>query len=323
MIALLCSSFWQALPKALIIIGICFLALFLICFVLSFIGFKITFGRPSKKTTAESTGIYSSFVGVMKQGREYFLSLNPKDVYITSFDGLKLHAYFYEHPQSKGTVVLMHGYHGNPLLGYGPVFDYFINRGYSILLTDHRAHGKSEGKYLTFGVKESKDCADWAKYIAKNYPSRPISIHGVSMGGATVCMASDLPDLPSEVKLMVNDCGYTTPDEIVSRVRKSMHIPFFPFHLFLRFFAKTLAGFSLKEKSSTKCVANSTLPQLFIHGGQDKLIPYEMGLSNYNASNGIEKRMALEESAGHGLAYITNKEKITKDLDYFYGKYIG
>ena len=82
----------------------------------------------------------------------------------------------------------MHGYHGNPYTDFGPVLEKFKNLGYSLLLPYQRTHGKSEGKYLTFGVKESKDCLYWAKYIAKRFPNRSISLHGISMGGATVAM---------------------------------------------------------------------------------------------------------------------------------------
>ena len=317
---LLTSSFLQILPKVLIIIAIVIGALFLLTFIPTLFIFKKSFGR-GKDPISDSNPLYADYIPLMKEGAEYFLSLKPEHLYINSFDNLKLHALFYKHPNAKGTIILMHGYHGKALYDFGPVFKLFIEKGYSILLPDQRAHGESEGKYLTFGVFESEDCLAWAKLIAQKFPNMPISLHGVSMGGATVCMTSNL-DLPSEVKLIVDDCGYTSPHAIISSVRKSMKLPAFPFQLYVSFFTKTLAKFSLKQKDSAKCVSECKLPQLFIHGGKDELISIDMGKQIYNSSSAIDKRMAVEESAGHALAYMANKEKIAVDINYFYDKYV-
>jgi pimeloyl-ACP methyl ester carboxylesterase len=136
----------------------------------------------------------------MKEGEKYFKSLNYEEIIVSSFDNLKLHAYFYENPNSKGTVIFMHGYHGSPLNDFGPVIKKFKEMGYSSLLPYQRTHGKSQGKYITFGVKESKDCLTWAKYIANRYPNRSIALHRISLGGASVGMASCFEDLPKEVR---------------------------------------------------------------------------------------------------------------------------
>ncbi|MBR3863883.1 MAG: alpha/beta fold hydrolase [Clostridia bacterium] len=317
---LLLTNFLQILPNILIIIASTIVALFLITFIITLIIFKNAFGR-GKGSMAEDNELYKDYIAEMKEGGEYFLSLNPEHIYINSFDNLKLHALFYEHPNSKGTIILMHGYHGEGICDFGPVFKPFIEKGYSILLPDQRAHGKSEGKYLTFGIFESEDCLAWARLIAQKFPNRPISLHGVSMGGATVCMTSNL-QLPSEVKLIVDDCGYTSPYAIISSVRKSMKLPRFPFQLYVGILTKVFAKFSLKQKDSTVCVSECKLPQLFIHGGSDRLIPVEMGKQIYNSSSAIDKRIAIEESADHALAYMKNKEKISVDIDYFYDKYM-
>ena len=317
---LLLSSLAELLPKILIITAFVVAGLFLLTFIPTVIIFKKSFGR-GKDPIIDNNPLYKDYIPQMNEGSNYFLSLNPEHLYIKSFDNLKLHAYFYEHPNAKGTIILMHGYHGKGLCDFGPVFKFFIEKGYSILLPDQRAHGESEGKYLTFGVFESEDCLAWAKLIAKKFPNRPISLHGVSMGGATVCMTSNL-DLPNEVKLIVDDCGYTSPKEIISSVRKNMKLPAFPFQLYVSFLTKTLAKFSLTQKDSAKCVSECKLPQLFIHGGSDELIPIEMGKQIFASSSAIDKRIAVEESAGHALAYMKNKEKISIDIDYFYDKYV-
>lgn len=304
----------------LIILG-ALLLLLAICFLITYVIFKKAFGRD-KNIATETNPIYEQYREFMKQGAEWFLALKPEKVTITSKDGLKLSGLFYETENARGTVIFMHGYHGNPTHDFGPVLPHFKAEGYSLLLPDQRAHGESEGKYLTFGVKESEDCLLWAKYVAKRFPKRSISLHGISMGGATVAMASCLEDLPEEVKLIANDCGFTSPDEIISSVRKSMKLPKFPFQYFVRFLAKTLAKFSLKEKNSSDCYAKSKLPALFIHGEEDNFVPYYMGKENYQKSSATDKILISVKGAGHGLAYITEPERVRSELTEFYNKHM-
>ncbi|MBQ9782179.1 MAG: alpha/beta hydrolase [Clostridia bacterium] len=295
--------------------------IFLIIFIFSFIVLKKAFGR-SKILATENNPIYEKYQPLMKEGERYFKKLNYEELTIISYDNLKLKAYFYENPNSKGTVIFMHGYHGNPLTDFGPVIKTFKEMGYSLLLPYQRAHGKSQGKYVTFGVNESKDCLKWAKYIAKRYPNRSIALHGVSLGGATVGMASSFEDLPKEVKVIANDSGFSSPDDIISSVRKSMKLPFFPFQLIVRLYAKVFAKFSLTKNSVTKSYEKSKIPALFIHGEEDDYVPYYMGVQNYEKSNAKEKLLISVKGAGHGLAYMTEPERVTKELADFYNKHM-
>ncbi len=295
--------------------------LFIIILIFVFIVFKKSFGR-SKKLSTENNPIYEKYLPLMKEGANYFKSLNPEEIVIKSHDNLSLYGYFYENENSKGTVIFMHGYHGNPFNDFGPVLKKFKEMGYSLLLPYQRAHGKSQGKYITFGVNESKDCLKWAKYVANKYPNRSIALHGISLGGATVGLASSFKELPKEVKLVANDCGFSSPDAIISSVRKSMKMPFFPFQLIVRAYAKIFAKFSLTQHSVAKSYEESQIPALFIHGENDDYVPYFMGLENYNKSNAKEKLMISVKGAGHGLAYITEPEKVTKQLKEFYDKHM-
>ena len=299
---------------------LCFAFFMLVSFIMAYIIFKKAF-RRSETTASANNSIYKEYQDLMKQGADYFFSLNPKEVWITSHDALKLCGMFYENPNSRGTVIFMHGYHGNPFTDFGPVLKHFSDMGFSLLLPYQRAHGKSQGEYLTFGVKESKDCLAWANYLAEKYPGRSIALHGISMGGATVGMASCL-DLPKEVKLIANDCGFTSPDAIISSVRKSMKLPYFPFQLIVRLYAKLFATFSLTENDASKCYGKSQIPALFIHGEADDFVPYAMGVENYENSTATDKIMISVKDAGHGLAYIIDPRRVTKELTDFYNKHM-
>ena len=123
------------------------------------------------------------------------LSVPYEDVFITSFDGLRLHAKFYAAPDPKAPVQIMfHGYKSAAERDFCGGLREGIDGGFNVLLVDQRAHGESEGKYLTFGVNERFDCLSWANYAAERF-GRDVKIYlyGISMGAATVLMASALP----------------------------------------------------------------------------------------------------------------------------------
>ena len=63
--------------------------------------------------------------------------------------------------------------------------------GRSALVVDQRACGDSQGRVITFGLRESRDCLDWAWYLHRRFEGQvPIYLTGISMGAATVMMAA-------------------------------------------------------------------------------------------------------------------------------------
>lgn len=306
--------------KIPIIILISIAGLFLFCFLISAPIVAKAFSR-SKKVSTETLALYAKYRKTMLEGADYFLSLNPEKVTITSNDGLKLRGLLYVNPANKGTVIMMHGYHGKAINTFGPVSKVFINMGLSLLLPDQRAHGESEGKYLTLAARESEDCLLWTDYIVNRFPGKPIGLHGISMGGATVAIAG-ASNPPKEVKTIANDCGYTSADDIVTSIRKSVKLPKFPLQYFIRFWAKVIAKFSLTEKSVLESYKKITLPCLFIHGKADNFIPFSMGMANYENCASKNKIMVGIENAGHGLSYIEDPETVTKNLIEFYTKHL-
>ena len=59
------------------------------------------------------------------------------------------------------------------------------------------------------GWHERFDIVDLSNYIASTYKNSQIVLFGVSMGAATVMSASG-EKLPRNVKVIIEDCGYTS-----------------------------------------------------------------------------------------------------------------
>ena len=140
-----------------------------------------------------------------------------EDVWIRSEDSLKLHGTYFqgagnvEEKKCKKAVICFHGYTSQGLADYGSISNYYLKRGYNVLLVDQRSHGQSEGKYIGFGCKDRYDAYRWIEWvIGQEGENVQILLHGNSMGGATVLMASGL-DLPQQVKGIIADCPFTSP----------------------------------------------------------------------------------------------------------------
>lgn len=148
-----------------------------------------------------------------------------EEVFTQSADGLQLHGRYYETAPGAPVQILVHGYNGNPLRDFSGGLLFTLRFGYNVILIDQRAHGQSEGRCLTFGVRVREDCLAWIRYANARFGGEtPIVLTGISMGAATVLMASEL-ELPDNVVGIIADCGYSSPREIIRTVIREMRLP--------------------------------------------------------------------------------------------------
>jgi len=261
---------------------------------------------------------YGKYCKYIRHSVAYLKEHNAREVSITSFDGLKLAGTWLETENPKGTIILAHGYRSCKLVEFSMVLDFYQSYGLNILLPDQRAHGKSEGRIITFGVKECQDMKKWIEWINENQNDRPIILSGLSMGASTVLFLAD-EALPANVKGIIGDCGFTSPWEIISCVfRNVTHLPAGPSLWVAELFARIFGGFSLREKNTKEVLQNSKLPVLMVHGTEDGFVPCEMTKQGYAACTG-EKEIFLVEGADHGLSFLKDsqryKEKVLAFLD--------
>ena len=138
-----------------------------------------------------------------------------------------------------------------------------------------------------------------------------IALRGISMGGATVMMASG-EELPGQVRAIVEDCGYTSAwDEFHYQLKMLYHLPAFPLLYVTDLLARVKAGYGLKAASAKKQVAKCRIPMLFIHGEKDALVPYWMLKPLYEAAS-CPKECFVVENAGHGEARQAQPEEYWK-----------
>ena len=239
-------------------------------------------------------------------------------VTITSRDGLTLVGKYYRNaPDESRLEILFHGWRSIPARDGCGGAKIARDLGFNQLIVDQRAHGESEGKALTFGIKERYDCLDWVNYAVSRFGKDVrILLGGVSMGAATVLMAAELP-LPENVVGITGDCGYSSPEAIIRKVCRDMGIPDRLGYLIVDLSARLFCGVSLKDASATEALRHARVPVMLMHGEEDDFVPYPMALELYDACNAPRKRLLSIPRAGHGLSFFYDNETYCRELGAF------
>ncbi|MBQ3508130.1 MAG: alpha/beta hydrolase [Clostridia bacterium] len=254
----------------------------------------------------------------LKEKARALQALSLEQVEIRSHDGYVLRARWYPAEGAKRTILLAHGWHGSWNMDFSASAPYLHEHDCNLLLIDQRCHGDSGGDLISYGIEECRDIHSWLDWLVENHPGFPIYLCGVSMGAATVLMAST-PDMAERVTATIADCGYSTPDEIIKlTVRKTLGGLTAPTMAAVNLNCKLRGGFTFKKSSPIEVMTHNTdIPCLFIHGDADDFVPVRMSLENFYACR-APKELYIVHGAGHGLSFIVDPEGYQKKiLDFF------
>lgn len=242
--------------------------------------------------------------------------LSYEIVGVTARDGLHLAGRYYHFRDGAPVMILFHGYRGNGRREFAGNNRIAEQLGFNVIAVDERGHGKSGGHTITFGIKERYDCLSWANYAAERFGNEtPIILSGVSMGAATVLMASSLP-LPESVKAIIADCPYSSPKAIIQKVSADVKLPPRLAYPFVVIGALVFGRFKLWQSSPVEAVRRTRLPILLIHGDDDRFVPCEMSEEIFEAcSSGGE--LVIFPGAGHALSYFTDTELYVRTVSDF------
>lgn len=295
----------------------------LLTLITSYICFRMAFyaSRKEDESTEEypipDGEIYEShrdiMVGWMKEARK----LHCEEFDITSFDGLNLHAKYYEYAPDAPMEIMFHGYRGSAERDLCGGIQRCFSLGRSVLLVDQRTSCKSDGNVISFGINESKDCLAWIDFAIQHFgPDVKIILTGISMGASTVIMAAG-NDLPKNVVGVLADCGYNSAKDIIKKVIRQMRLPADLLYPFVKLGAKIFGKFELEENSPEEAIKSCKVPIILFHGESDDFVPCEMSKLNYEACS-APKRLITVPGAGHGLGYLVDPERYLKAVSEFF-----
>jgi alpha-beta hydrolase superfamily lysophospholipase len=181
----------------------------------------------------------------------------------------EIEAWFIPREQSRGTVLMFHGYASCKSVIL-PEAKMFHQLGYATVVVDFRACGGSAGTNTTIGVYEADDVAAAYAYVRTRWSDEPVILFGQSMGGAAVLRAVAVHNL--EPAALVLECPF---DRLIGTVKNRfsvMGLPSFPFAQLLVFWGGVQQGFDGFEHNPMDYAREVRVPTLLLYGGRDTMV---------------------------------------------------
>ncbi len=262
---------------------------------------------------------------IRKKNNAYLFSHNPEDLEIITPDKLRLKAWFVPaKKETKRFVIAIHGHNCNGPDECGHLFSFYHNdMGFNYLLPDLRGHGRSDGNLIGFGALDYKDINLWIDYLIERFGEDiEIMLHGISMGAATAMLVNNSSPR-DQVKLIVEDCGYTDAfEEVGSVVANAVHFNSKLAPTAVNVFCKAISKYDLKKEATPLgTMANAKNPVLFIHGEDDTFVPFEMCQRLYDACP-TPKEIFTVPGAVHAYCYYDAKEEYDAKVKAFIEKHM-
>ena len=261
------SNPWVIASAAFLVAG--GVIVFFLTFTIIF--YNTMYRNPKKKRTRECTNIKDEQqMRMFDVGTGWAKQYGDKmeELHIVN-DGLNLYGEYINFGFDKCAVILQ-GRTESLLYSYY-FADVYAKNGYNVLVIDVRAHGLSDGKYQTAGIKESDDLVIWIKLISEKYSVNDFAIHGVCVGGATaiytyVKMKNEGVDL---IKRIVTDGLFQSYFEMFKQNFKMRKKPVFPVLHLVFFLAFVIAKIRLFKETPMKYMENIDIPILFMWSAED------------------------------------------------------
>lgn len=231
-------------------------------------------------------------------------SWEKQEVTIRSPLGYDLFGIYLPQPGSNRTVVIAHGI-TYTLFGSVKYVNLFRSRGFNVLLYDHRNHGRSGGRWSTFGFYEKHDMSAWIAWVRERLGNDgQVGILGESFGAATAIQcAAETPDLA----FIISDCCFSDLTDLLAyHLDLDYHLPSWPVLPVASFCSKLLTGMAFDNISPVREMGRIEIPCLFTHGQDDKFTPSWMSESLFAAKIHGMRALYLAPGADHAEAFFSN-----------------
>lgn len=269
--------------------------------------------RRVKKLTGNDA--FAEALEAASQAGNVLANIPHETITVESHDGLTLTGHWFACDTPKRIIIAMHGWRSGWANDFGMVADFWKENNCSVLYTEQRAQGNSQGEYMGFGMLERHDCLAWVRWVnQKTGGHLPVYLAGISMGATTVLMTAQLP-LPPNVRGIMADCGFTSAQDIWEHVAKNnLHISYGPLRSAMAdSLCRRKLGFDSSHCNTLSAMADCHVPVLFIHGSDDRFVPVEMTYKNYKAC-ASPKRLLIVPGAFHGTSYLTDPETYCRTM---------
>lgn len=195
-------------------------------------------------------------------------------------------------PDSKGTVILFHGYGGEKSSMLDKSNE-FLHLGYSTLLVDFQGSGSSEGNQTTIGFKEAENVKTSFDYLIDS-GEKNIFLFGTSMGSAAILKA--INDHQIDPKGIMIECPFGSMYETVCARFSIMNVPSFPMAGLLMFWGGIQNGFNAFSHQPTEYAKSVHCPTLLMYGENDRSVSRSETDEIYSNLAGFKKLILFPDA---------------------------
>ena len=190
---------------------------------------------------------------------------------------------------SLGTVVLLHGMgESKASVPYPGVATKLAEAGFDAVLIDLRGHGRSGGKYTTYGAKEKYDVrAVVDALLESDQMTEPVYAFGANLGAS---VAIQYAAIDPRCKAVMAISPYQDAISIGWQICR-FNAPTMSVEHFERVTDRSgaIADFDPAEASAVNAARQLKIPLLLIHGALDMTVPMEHTQAVYDAAGGPKK----------------------------------
>ncbi|MBZ5750435.1 alpha/beta hydrolase [Metabacillus rhizolycopersici] len=291
-----------------------FLGLLIILSYILIIGFFFTNKMMfiKKKSDKEIIDRETSF-GLYNQAD--FDALEKKHFSLPSQFGYSIKGSLIAPHDTNRYIIICHGVTVNRLNSV-KYMNLFLQKGWNVVIFDHRRHGESGGKTTSYGHYEKFDLQSVVHWLKKEVgESIVLGIHGESMGAVTSLLYAGMVE--DGANFYIADCPFTELEaQLLYRLKVEYKVPSLLVMPIAKPFVQLRDRYSIKGVSPLNAIANIENPVLFIHSKDDDYVPAEMSKRLYEKKKG-PKKLYIAEKGTHAMSYTENREQYAEIIDKF------
>lgn len=261
---------------------------------------------------AEQVQMWNDGIAWMEGNRERITQLQIEN------DGFKLFGEYFDFGCDRCVIIL-------PGRCESLVYSYYFappyeKAGFNVLVVDTRCHGKSDGKYNTIGLQESRDILAWAKLMHEQFGNQEIYFHGICIGTSSGLFALTAKDSPNYLRGLVTEGCYISFPETFKRHMMALNRPLFPVLQLVMWQIYRHTGTNV-YKWKPICAIRKLKPDcriLFLYGEKDIFSIPEKSRQLFAACSSQDKKLVWFDKGGHSHLRINNTEKYDQTIiDFF------
>ncbi|NLW88296.1 MAG: alpha/beta fold hydrolase [Clostridiaceae bacterium] len=280
------------------------------------------FDRPYPRPPYDKSPLKIEQKTMIGRGKNWFYTnrMDFSDIQITSFDRIKLAAYYRppENKKNRALIVLIHGWKDHPS-DMGAYAQMILNHTDCHILIPHlRAHGMSKGRFIGYGLYDSQDILFWIRFMEKRLEGPlKIILYGRSMGAVTALLAAASNKTPASVCGVIADSPFDSLEkQIQSVVKKRFHFRGRLLTNLVGNIARKRIGFPIKKAVVSPVAGRIKIPVLLLHGAEDQFVSLTMSEGIYNRLN-CPKRMVIFDNAGHLNGFDVSPRQYSDEIKKF------